>query len=72
VAYGAAGESQAHLVLARSDSLKADLRQAVPVVAAICPVKGGGGPSLVELVTSEKAKLEEAVEAAAAWLRDNA
>lgn len=72
VAYGAAGESQGHIILARSEALKADLRQAVPAVAAVCPVKGGGGPSLVELVTAEKAKLKEAVAAAAAWLEANA
>lgn len=71
VAYGAAGEGQAHIILARAEALKADLRQAVPAVAAICPVKGGGGPSLVELVTAEKAKLREAVAAAAAWLEAN-
>ena len=72
VAYGAAGESQGHLILARSENLKADLRQLVPVVAAVVPVKGGGGPSLVELVTAEPARLREAVDAAAAWLRENA
>jgi alanyl-tRNA synthetase len=72
VAYGAAGESQGHLVLARSEALKADLRRIVPTVAAVVPVKGGGGPSLVELVTAEKGRLGEAVAAAAAWLRENA
>jgi alanyl-tRNA synthetase len=72
VAYGAAGESQGHLILARSETLKTDLRQLVPVVGAVVPVKGGGGPSLVELVTADRAKLGEAVEAAAAWLRENA
>jgi alanyl-tRNA synthetase len=71
VAYGAAGESQGHLILARADSLKADLRQVVPVVSSVAPVKGGGGPSLVELVMGDKAKLKEAVEAAAAWLRES-
>ncbi len=71
VAYGAAGEGQAHIILARAEALKADLRQAVAAVAAVCPVKGGGGPSLVELVTAEKAKLQEAVAAAAAWLEAN-
>jgi alanyl-tRNA synthetase len=71
VAYGAAGESQGHLILARSESLKADLRQAVPAVAAVLPVKGGGGPSLVELVVAERARLGEAVATAAAWLREN-
>lgn len=71
VVYGAAGESQAHLILARSDALKADLRQLVPVVAAVVPVKGGGGPSLVELVTADKGGLKDAVAAAADWLRKN-
>lgn len=72
VAYGAPGEAQGHLIVARSESIPADLRQIVPAVAAVVPVKGGGGPSLVELVTAEKARLREAVEAAAAWLREKA
>jgi len=72
VAYGAPGDDQAHLVAARSESLKADLRQLIPAVAAVAPVKGGGGPSLIELVTPEKARLREIVEAAAAWLEANA
>ena len=71
VAYGAAAEIQGHLILARSEALKADLRQIIPVVAAVVPVKGGGGPSLVELVTADKGQLKEAVDAAAAWLREN-
>jgi alanyl-tRNA synthetase len=69
VAYGAPGEDQGHLLVARSESIKADLRQLIPMVAAVAPVKGGGGPSLIELVTPEKARLGEAVEAAAAWLK---
>jgi alanyl-tRNA synthetase len=72
VAYGAAGESQGHLILARSETLKADLRQLVPVVAVVVPVKGGGGPSLVELVTADLGKLQEAVDAAAGWLKEHA
>jgi len=72
VAYGAAGEGQGHLIAARSDSVRTDLRQLIPAVSAVVPVKGGGGPSLVELVTPEKARLREIVEAAAAWLRANA
>ena len=71
VAYGAATEGPAHLILARSESLKIDLRRIVPVIGALLPVKGGGGPSLVELVTGETARLQEAVDAAAAWLREN-
>jgi len=72
VVYGAASESQGHLIAARSDSLKTDLRQLAAVVGAVIPVKGGGGPSLVELVTAEKARLREAVDAAVAWVRANA
>jgi alanyl-tRNA synthetase len=68
VVYGAAGESQGHLIFARSDSLSTDLRGLIPVVGALVPIKGGGGPSLVELVTPEKDKLGSAVEAARAWL----
>ena len=71
VAYGAPGEGQGHLIAARSDTLKADLRGLVPVVAAVVPVKGGGGPSLIELVFPDKERLREAVDAAAAWLREN-
>jgi alanyl-tRNA synthetase len=68
VVYGAAGGDQGHLVLARSESLTADLRALVPVVGAVVPVKGGGGPSLVELVTPQVDKLDAAVAAARAWL----
>jgi alanyl-tRNA synthetase len=68
VVYGTRGESQGHLVLARADALDIDLRKAVPVVSAVIPVKGGGGPSLVELVTPEKARLSEAVDSVRAWL----
>jgi alanyl-tRNA synthetase len=68
VLYGAAGESQGHLIFARSDSLGTDLRGLIPIVGALVPVKGGGGPSLVELVTPEKDKLGPAVEAARKWI----
>jgi len=72
VVYGASSESQGHLIAARSESLKTDLRQLAAIVGAVLPLKGGGGPSLVELVTAEKARLREAVDAAVAWLRANA
>jgi alanyl-tRNA synthetase len=72
VVYGAASDSQGHLIAARSASLQTDLRQLAAVVVAVVPVKGGGGPTLVELVTSEKARLDEAVAAAVAWLKENA
>jgi len=68
VLYGIPGEAQGHLVIARSEGLAADLRGLIPVVGAVVSVKGGGGPSLVELVTPEKDKLGPAIEAARAWL----
>ena len=72
VVYGAASESQGHVIAARSASLRTDLRQLAAIVGAVVPVKGGGGPTLVELVTSEKSRLSEAVAAAVAWLKENA
>jgi alanyl-tRNA synthetase len=71
VVYGVRGESVGHLIAARSDSLSADLRKLVPVIGSILSCKGGGGPSLVELVTPEKARLQEAIDAAVDWLREN-
>ncbi len=72
VVYGASSESQGHVIAARSASLETDLRRLAAVVGAVVPVKGGGGPTLVELVTSERARLAEAVDAAVAWLKENA
>ncbi len=69
VVYAARGAEQGHVIVARSDSMTVDLRQLVPVVGAVAPVKGGGGPSLVEFVTAEISRLGPAVEAAAGWLR---
>jgi alanyl-tRNA synthetase len=71
VVYGTRGENQGHLIVARSDSLLADLRKLVPVIGSILPCKGGGGPSLVELVTPEKTRLQEAIETTVGWLRAN-
>ncbi len=71
VVYGTRGETQGHLVLARADALDVDLRKVIPVVSAAVPVKGGGGPSLVELVTAEKGRLAEAVGTVRSWLEAN-
>ncbi len=68
VVYGVREESLGRLVFARTGSIAVDLRGLVPVIGGVLQVKGGGGPSLVELVTPEKDKLDAAVAAARAWL----
>ncbi len=72
VLYGAEGESQGHLIFARSEAVAGDLRELVPVIGRVVTVKGGGGPSLVELVTPDKGRLAEAVAAARSWLDERA
>ncbi len=67
-AYGTINGGQGHLVCARHASLKADLRKLAEAVGAEVPVKGGGGPSLVELVILDGKDTERAVGTAKAWL----
>ncbi len=71
VVYGTRSESQGHLVMARADAITIDLRKAIVVVGEVVPAKGGGGPSLVELVTAEPGRLTEAVETVRSWLEAN-
>jgi alanyl-tRNA synthetase len=70
VVFGAKTEAQAHLILARHAEVGLDLRGVVPAVSAAAAFKGGGGPSLVELVTSDKDKLAEALRLAEDWVRE--
>ncbi|MCX8160134.1 MAG: alanine--tRNA ligase-related protein [Candidatus Saccharicenans sp.] len=53
-----------HLVVAASDSLKVDVRGVIPVLQAEMQFKGGGSPTLVELVSPEKDKAGRAIELA--------
>ena len=62
-----AGE-RGHFILAAADGLGLDMRKLIPVVSATVPAKGGGGPSLVEMVTAEPARLAEALAAARSFL----
>jgi len=71
VAYGTRDKDRRHLIITRSEGLNVDLRRIVPIIETVFPVKGGGGPSLVELVTSSKGPLETAVQRARAWLEAN-
>lgn len=67
-AFGTVNGEQGHLVCARHASLGADLRQLSAVVGAVVPVKGGGGPSLVELVILDGKDTLKAVDMARTWL----
>ncbi|MDI6845758.1 MAG: alanine--tRNA ligase-related protein [Candidatus Saccharicenans sp.] len=53
-----------HLVLASADALKVDVREVMPVLQAKMPLKGGGSSTLVELVSPEKDRAQEAVKTA--------
>jgi len=61
VVFGAKASPQSHIILARSDSLAVDLRELAPLVSSIVSGKGGGGPSLVEIVTQDPSRLDEAL-----------
>jgi alanyl-tRNA synthetase len=68
VLFGAHGETQSHLFLAAAEGLGLDVRTLIPAVSAVVQVKGGGSPTLVELVTTEKGKIGPALEAARKFL----
>jgi alanyl-tRNA synthetase len=54
VLYGVRGEQKDHLILAAAESVGRDMRKLVPVVTSFIKAKGGGSPSLVELVADER------------------
>ncbi len=57
------------IVLARAESLQADLRPLAGLVAPLVSGKGGGGPSLVEIAGDPKADAQGALARAAEALR---
>ncbi|MCJ7610843.1 MAG: DHHA1 domain-containing protein, partial [Candidatus Aminicenantes bacterium] len=61
VLFAVQAKPQSHIVLARSDDLTIDLRPFASIVSSIVNGKGGGGPSLVEIVTLDQARLDEAL-----------
>lgn len=61
VLYGVKGEARDHLIFACSENLKFDMRELVPVVSPLIKGKGGGSSSLVEIVTEERGRLEQAL-----------
>ena len=70
VLFAAPGEGRSHIILAASEALGLDARTLVPVIGGILEARGGGSPSLVELVTSDTGKVAAALEAARAWLKN--
>jgi alanyl-tRNA synthetase len=68
VLYGVRGEDRDHLVLARSENLAVDLRELLPVVFGRVKGKGGGSPSLVDIVLERGEDMEAALDTAAEWL----
>jgi alanyl-tRNA synthetase len=70
VIFGARGETKAHLILARSESIPIDLRPLLPVLAPLFQGKGGGGPSLVEIAGDREADLASIVSMGAALIRE--
>ncbi len=63
----ASSAGRGHLFAASSAASGFDVRTLVPIVAAVVPAKGGGGPTLVELVTEAPDRLAAALEAAKAF-----
>lgn len=55
---------RAHVVMARSEDQKADMRDLVPIVAPLINGKGGGRPSLVEVAGDKPVGLDQALESA--------
>lgn len=71
VLFAAPGEGRSHIILAASEALGFDARTLVPVIAGVLESKGGGSPSLVELVTSETGKVGAALDAARLSLKND-
>jgi len=66
VLFGLTEGNLCHMILARSEDVDFDMRKLIPEISSVMKVKGGGRPSLVELVGQEKDKLESALDMASA------
>jgi alanyl-tRNA synthetase len=62
--FAAPGEGRSHIILAASEALGFDARTLIPAIAGVLEARGGGSPSLVELVTTEAGKVAAALDAA--------
>ncbi|MBA7618961.1 hypothetical protein ES703_26293 [subsurface metagenome] len=64
VLFGLKGKERGHLILACSEKLNIDMRELVPLVSPLINGKGGGNPSLVELVGESSGNIDKALEKA--------
>ncbi len=70
VVFGAFREPYLHLVIASSDRLQFDVREVIRVLQQEVNIKGGGSPTLVELVSPEKEKSAKIIELAVNHLKN--
>jgi len=68
VLLGLRGEERGHLILARSEGFDIDMRELIPLVSPLIKGKGGGNPSLVELVAEDKDKIDAALDKALTFI----
>jgi alanyl-tRNA synthetase len=68
VLLGLRGEERGHLILARSEGFDIDMRELIPLVSPLIKGKGGGNPSLVELVAEDKDRIDAALGEARTWI----
>jgi len=69
VLFGWTAGSQGRVLLAASEGSGLDLRMIIPEIQKIAPVKGGGSPTLVELVVKEAVRLETVLDQALSGIR---
>jgi len=67
--FGIRGKEKDHLIFASSDKLSLNMRDLVPVAFSLVQGKGGGGPTLVELIADKGGNLEAVLAAAADFLK---
>ena len=68
VLLGLKGEERGHLILARSACFDIDMRELIPLVSPLIKGKGGGNPSLVELVAEDTENIDAALEQARTFI----
>ncbi len=68
VLLGLKSEERGHLILARSEGFDIDMRELIPLVSPLIKGKGGGNPSLVELVAEDTENIDAALREARTFI----